>query len=128
VLSGDAYENAIKPFRLIEDVYNTAGTQIGLLRLGRTYGWTQEVVEDLVSLIVQAHAISQTSMAAPADVLLMSSYFRASEAMWNRLGDAWARVPGDVRAAWSPGTGTLGVAARARETRRSNAWAALAGP
>jgi hypothetical protein len=65
-------------------------------------------------------------MDRPADVVLMSAYFRASGALWNRLAPAWERVPPDLRAGWHPETGTLGVAARARETRRQTAWAALA--
>jgi hypothetical protein len=106
-------------------VYNTAGTQIGLLTLGRMHGWPQELLEDLIGLIIQAHAISQTPMSRPADVLLMSAYFRASSALWDRLGAAWDLVPEAERAAWSPQTGTLGVAARARETRRQQAWASF---
>jgi len=127
VIEVDAYETFIKPFRLVEDVYTTVGVQIGLLRLGRTHGWAQDVLEDLVGLIVQAHAISETPMARPADVLLMSAYFRASGALWDRLGDNWRLVPDEERAAWSPDVGTLGIAARAREARRVNAWTALAG-
>lgn len=125
VIEADAYEAYIKPFRLIEDVYNTAGTQIGLLTLGRVHGWPQELLEDLLGLILQAYMISQTPMARPADVLLMSAYFRASSALWDRLGEAWALVPEAERTAWSPKTGTLGVAARARETRRQQAWASF---
>jgi hypothetical protein len=125
VIEADAYQAFIKPFRLVEDVYNTAGTQIGLLTLGRIHGWPQELLEDLIGLIIQAHAISQTPMSRPADVLLMSAYFRASSALWDRLGAAWDLVPEAERAAWSPQTGTLGVAARARETRRQQAWASF---
>jgi len=126
VLPQDAYVAFIKPFRLVEDVYGTAATQIALLRLGRVHGWSQEVLEDLTGLILQAHAISATPMDRPADVVLMSAYFRASGDLWTRLASAWAQVPEGIRAAWHPEAGTLGVAARARETRRQTAWAALA--
>ncbi len=125
LLPADAYASFIKPFRLIEDVYGAAALQIALLRLGRTHGWPQDVLEDLVALILQAHAISQTPMARPADVVLMSAFFRSWDTLWTRLGPCWDKVPEDERAGWSPQTGTLGVAARARETRRLNAWAAL---
>ena len=126
VIEADAYEAFIKPFRLVEDVYNTAATQIGLFRLGRTYDWPQPVLEDLLGLILQAQTISQTMMALPADVLLMSAYFRASGQLWDQLDACWALVPEVEREGWSPQVTTLGVAARARETRRQNAWAELA--
>ena len=125
VIDRDAYEHYIKPFRLIEDVYNTAATQIGLFRVGRAHGWDAEILEDLVGLILQAHAISETPMSRPQEVVLMSAYYRASEAFWNGLGESWGHTPEDVQARWGAGTGTLGVAARAREVRRQKAWAAL---
>ena len=127
VLPQDAYMVFIKPFRLIEDVYGTAATQIALLSLGRVHAWPQEVLEDLTGLILQAQAIATTPMDRPADVVLMSAYFRASGALWSRLGPCWDAVPDAVRTAWHPEAGTLGVAARAREARRQSAWAALTG-
>ncbi|MEM9226199.1 MAG: hypothetical protein AAGA24_06755 [Pseudomonadota bacterium] len=125
IINADAYEAYIKPFRLIEDVYNTVGTQIGLLRLGLSHGWPQAVLEDLTALILQAHALSETSMSAPQDVIAMSAYFRASGALWDALTPHWAGVPDPVKTLWRPDVGTLGVAARARETRRLKAWQAV---
>lgn len=126
IIERDAYPAFIKPFRLIEDVYNTAGTQIGLFRLGRLYGWETAILEDLVGLISQAYLIAQTDMAAPQDVLLMASYFRSSSRLWEQIGENWHRIPEGERDRWSPEVGTLGVAARAREVRRQNAWVAMA--
>ena len=125
VIERDAYEHYIKPFRLIEDVYNTAATQIGLFRVGRTYNWSAEVLEDLVGLILQAHTISETPMSRPQDVVLMSAYYRASAGFWDGLQKSWENVPEDAQNRWGASTGTLGVAARAREVRRQKAWAAL---
>jgi acyl-CoA dehydrogenase len=125
VIEADAYDAFIKPFRLVEDCYNTVGVQIGLLQLGRRQGWAQDVLEDLTGLIVNAHAISQTPMSRAQDVVLMAGYFKASEALWNRLGPSWSKTPDDVRRLWNPEAGTLGVAARAREQRRVNSWAEL---
>jgi len=98
-----------------------------LLRLGRAHGWPQDVLEDLAALVVQAHAISQTPMARAEDVIVMSAYFRASDTLWSRIGDSWTRIPEADRGRWSPEAGTLGVAARARETRRSKAWVSITG-
>jgi hypothetical protein len=128
VIEADAYEAFIKPFRLVEDVYNTVAVQIGLLRLGLRRDWPRDILEDLVGLILQAHALSETPMARPTDVVAMSAYFRAADALWNRLGDSWERVPERERAAWNPGAGTLGLAARAREIRRQSAWSTLSPP
>ena len=125
VLAQDAYIDFIKPFRLIEDVYGAVAVQIGVLRVGRAHAWPQDVLEDLTALILQGQAISETPMSCPVDVVLMSAFFRAWDGVWSGLGPSWDLVPPEERARWSPGTGTLGVAARARETRRQNAWAEL---
>jgi hypothetical protein len=125
VYGQDAYTAYIKPFRLVEDVFNTVGLQIGLIRAGRAWRWPQDVLEDLVGLVLQAHTIAKTSASRPEDVVLMASYFRASQALWGRLGPCWELASEAERALWTPETGILNVAARARETRRLNAWEAL---
>ena len=127
ILPDDAYEAFIKPFRLIEDVYNTAGTQIGLLRLALSCQWPEEIAEKLVSLILQAQGVSETDMASPESVLLISAYLRESEGLWQSLSEQWQNVPEELRQKWQPEMGLLEVAARARETRRQNAWVALRG-
>lgn len=127
VLPGDAYLKYIKPFRLIEDVYNTAGTQIGMFRLGLDHGWADEQLETLVSLICQAADVSSTDMARPEAILLLTAYLRASGEFWIDTWHNWSDPPPAVIAAWSPDRGLLDVAARARETRRATAWQALRG-
>lgn len=122
VLKSDAYVSFIKPFRLIEDVYSVAALQIAIFRLGRRCGWPEDLLEDTLGLIMQAHVISQTAMDRPGDVILMSAYFRASISLWSRLDEGWRLTPESDRAAFAPETGLLGVAARAREARRQAAW------
>lgn len=125
VLAGDGYLNAIKPFRLVEDVYNTAGTLIGLFQLGRRHGRSTEQLDPLVGLIVQAATIAETDMASDASVVLLSEFLGRADAAWSAFWADWADPPADVEAAWTPDRGLLGVAAAARQTRRTNAWNAL---
>jgi alkylation response protein AidB-like acyl-CoA dehydrogenase len=125
VLPGDGYLNAIKPFRLVEDVYNTAGTLVGLFQLGRRHDRTTDQLEPLVGLIVQAAAIAQTDMASDASVVLLSEFLGNANAAWSSFWADWSDVPAAVAEVWTPERDLLGVAAAARETRRSNAWSAL---
>jgi len=122
VLAGDAYLNFIKPFRLIEDVYNTAGVQIGLFRLGLEHDWSDERLETLIGLITQAAAVSSTDMSSPASILLLTAYLRASGEFWADTWESWPEAPAEVINAWGPSRGLLDVAAKARETRRQSAW------
>lgn len=125
VVDADAYVEHIKPFRLVEDVYNTTGTLIGLFQLGRRHDWSDVRLERLVGLIVQAAAIAETDMASPAAVVLLSDFLREADATWTSVWAAWTDVPDAVAADWSPDRGLLDIAAAARETRRLTAWAAL---
>ena len=125
----DAYLEHIKPFRLVEDVYNTAGTQVGLLQLGRRHGWPDVWLEELVGLILRAGSLAETDLASPAPVLALTDYLRSSEVHWTDLWRRWQEIPDgvpeQVAAAWIPERGLLGVAAKAREIRRERAWAEL---
>lgn len=125
VIPGDGYVEAIKPFRLVEDVYNTAGTLIGLFQLGRRHRWSHEQLEPLVGLIVQAAAIAETDMASPSSVVLLSDFLARADAAWIASWEAWADAPADVIEAWTPERTLLGVAAAARETRRATSWSEL---
>ena len=127
VIPGDGYVDAIKPFRLVEDVYNTAGTLIGLFQLGRRHGWSHERLEPLVGLIVQAAAIAETDMASASSVVLLTDFLERADRAWIESWAAWSDAPADVVEAWTPERTLLGVAAAARETRRTTAWSQLLG-
>ena len=121
----DAYETYIKPFRLVEDVFSTVATQIALLSLGRAAGLTHEQREDLFGLIVQGHAVAESSMNTPGDILLITSYLRSSQKFWATLEVVFETAAAAVRERWNVSRPILTVAARAREQRRSNAWHTL---
>jgi len=125
IIDGDAYLNYIKPFRLVEDVFGTAGTQIALIKLGMRHNWDEQAIEDLLALVGEAAVIAQTGMETPEEVLLISAYLRRSAQVWDSLGDCWKDVPPDIVKKWRPDVGMLGVAARAREMRRDKAWQEL---
>lgn len=125
VLPGDGYLNAIKPFRLVEDVYNTAGSLIGLFQLGRRHDRPIDQLEPLVGLIVQAAAVAETNMASDASVVLLSDFLARADVAWSVFWADWTDPPVEIATAWTPERGLLGVAAAARDTRRVNAWSAL---
>ncbi|MEM7078583.1 MAG: hypothetical protein AAF513_08145 [Pseudomonadota bacterium] len=125
VFPGDAYNNYIKPFRLIEDVFSTLATQICLYRLGAATGLDHTQREDLLALIVQGYVVAQTHLNTSTEVLLMTSYLRSSQAHWGVLAARWHQADPVLYRDWQPGRMILTVAARAREQRRSNAWADL---
>ncbi len=125
VIPGDAYSLYIKPFRLIEDVFSTLATQIALFRLGERTGLDQSQREDLLALIVQGLVVAEGQMNRPHEILLLTSYLRASQAHWGLLAAQWHRADPSLFKSWQPQRMILTVAARAREQRRTNAWAEI---
>lgn len=121
----DAYETYIKPFRLVEDVFSTVATQISLQQLGRSAGLSHEQREDLLALIIQGHAVAESAMTAPGDILLLTSYLRASQAFWATLEASSTNASAVFSRHWNVARPILTVAARAREKRTENAWNAL---
>lgn len=125
VKDGDGFQRYVKPFRLIEDVFGCAATQIGVFCLGRRNGWRTETLEDLLGLITHAWAIAQTDMAAPPAVLTMAAYFRRSSDVWQSLREDWQSASDEERLRWSPESGLLEVAQKARDLGRERAWTAV---
>ncbi|MDG2304533.1 MAG: acyl-CoA/acyl-ACP dehydrogenase [Candidatus Binatia bacterium] len=125
VREGDGFQKYVKPFRLIEDVFGNAGTQIAAFGFGRRHDWPQNELEDLLALITQAWAISQTDMAAAPAVLAMAAYFRRSNEVWESLSDSWSRATPAELERWHPEVGLLQVAQKAREIGRERAWGSL---
>ena len=128
VYDEDAYETYIKPFRLVEDVFGTVATQIALLRLGSQAGLTHQYKEDLIGLIAQGHAVAESAMQTPGEVLLITSYLRSSQLFWSTLEVPFVAASDAVRGTWNVTRPILSVAARARDQRRKNAWLALGEP
>ena len=127
VYKDDAYENYIKPFRLIEDVFSTFATQIALFRLGARTGLDRTAREDLLGLIMQGNSVVTSGMHTPAEILLLTSYLRGSQRHWGELASAWHRSDPALFKHWQPGRMILTVAARARDKRRTNAWSDMEG-
>ncbi|MEM7017136.1 MAG: acyl-CoA dehydrogenase family protein, partial [Pseudomonadota bacterium] len=125
LFDGDAYTQYIKPFRLIEDVYSTVAMQIALLSLGKAAGLSHAQREDLVALVAQGFVISASAMDNTGDVLLLTSYLRASQNHWKQMAGNWDNASETVRQHWNPKRDILTVASRAREKRRQNAWQSL---
>lgn len=124
---GDGFQDYVKPFRLIEDVFGNAATQIATFCFGRRNGWPKGELENLLGLITHACAIAQTDMGSPAAVLTMSAYFRRSNEVWESLSDSWSRASKDDLDRWHPEVGLLQVAQKARDIGRERAWASLLG-
>ncbi len=123
VRAGDGFQNYVRPFRLIEDVFGNAATQIATLCFGLRNGWPKEDLEDLLGLITQAWAIAQTGMTSAPEVLAMSSYFRRSSEVWESL--SWPGASETDLQRWHPDVGLLQVAQRARDVGRERAWASV---
>jgi hypothetical protein len=123
VADGDAYIEAVKPFRLIEDTLIACALLSLNLRLALDNGWPEEVCEDLLALLVAGEALFRLDPSRPASHLAAAGWSRIRHHRLSQHAqrELWHLVPEAQREAWQRDTGKS-VAARARELRRQAAW------
>lgn len=124
LLPGDGYDDALKPFRTLEDLHVHAGLLGYLASVARRDDWSPHAQERILAAIAGAVGLSD---AAPSDAgthLALAALLEATDALVADTRELWS--PGDERTRFSRDLPLLKVASKAREARRQKAWAALA--
>ncbi|MDX2011498.1 MAG: acyl-CoA dehydrogenase family protein [Myxococcaceae bacterium] len=125
VFPGDGYTEALKPFRTLEDLH-VHGALLGLLlSVARRSGWPQGSVEHLLTLVASALTLGGLDPRAPSTHLALAGLLSSTRAFLDASEAHWATVAPDEAARFERDRPLLAVAGKAREARRTNAWAAL---
>jgi acyl-CoA dehydrogenase len=118
VLPGDGYEDFLKPFRTIEDLF-VHGALLGyVLGIARRHGFEHAFAEEVIAAIVTTRALAAVDPRALETHLALAGVLRGVERLVTAEDDRLAAV--DPR--WSRDRALLTVASRARELRREAAW------
>lgn len=124
---GDAYLEAVKPFRTLEDLYVHAALLAHLLRIARHWDWPESVREELLTLLVTARSLAAFAPSTPELHLALAGLLGQTAATLERHDALWRTVDDVTRDSWQRDRGALGVAAKAREIRRRKAWEGIEG-
>jgi hypothetical protein len=128
VLPGDGYDDYLKPFRTIEDVFVHAALLGYLVGVGRRSGWPKPVIERLIAAVLAARSIAELDPKSPATHVAVAGLLEEAHAIEEVTRELWGLVGEEERARWERDKALLSVASKVREARRERAWEALAGP
>jgi acyl-CoA dehydrogenase len=125
LLPGDGYDDALKPFRTIEDIHVTAAVLGWAIGVGRASGWDRGWIEDALGALLLLRAAGDASPSAPETHVVLAGALR----LVRRLLDAadWARGEA-ARIAWERDRRLLDVATSVRGARLEAAWRGLDPP
>jgi acyl-CoA dehydrogenase len=135
LLPGDGYTNYVKPFRTVEDLHVNAAVLAYLLHAARRHQAPAELVERLFATIVCVRALAAAESDASGTHLALAGLLALVRPL---VDEVVAHLAGFANRSRGPANAIdeharlvrdlplLGIATKARETRRANAWAALA--
>lgn len=125
VLPGDGYDAYLKPFRTVEDLH-VHGALLGhLIGVARRTEWPRETVEELLSLVIGARALTFEEPLAPSTHVALAGLLSATQRAIERLSSCWSLVDEATRSRWERDRSILSVAGKARDARRDAAWKRL---
>jgi acyl-CoA dehydrogenase len=125
LLPGDGYDDALKPFRTIEDIHVMAAVLGWAIGVGRASEWPRSWIDEALALVLTLHATSDGPPLSPETHVVLAG----AQSLARRLLDdaAWSRCDEGTRARWERDRPLLGVAKGVREARLEAAWRSLKG-
>jgi acyl-CoA dehydrogenase len=125
LLPGDGYDDALKPFRTIEDIHVMAAALGWAIGVARASDWPRAWIDEALALIVALRAASDAPPLAPETHVVLAG----TQALARRALEAapWSRSDADVRSRWERDRRLLEVASSVRAARLETAWRALTG-
>jgi acyl-CoA dehydrogenase len=122
VLPGDGYEEYLRPFRTIEDIY-VHGALFGYLAgVARRFAWPSDALERIVAELIGVRALAFEPVSAPELHVALAGRLTSGRDLIDRLEAHWGGVEPAERERWQRDRGLSEVAGRAREARLKRAW------
>lgn len=127
VLPGDGFEQYVKPFRTVEDIYVTAAALAYLLREARASRWSKGICDRIVATLVSMHAISTMPTHAPSTHIALAGALVSAEKLYGDAMRQWESSRRNLAAGgrWTRDISLFQVASDARRMRTRRAWDSL---
>ncbi|WP_194788938.1 acyl-CoA dehydrogenase [Pseudomonas sp. UFMG81] len=124
LLAGDGWDDYVKPFRSLEDLYVLAALVGWLHGVAQECGWPQGVRLRLVGLLAACAEGSRQCADSVACHLLLGGLFAQFASLRGEIDQALAAGPAQWAQLWQRDQGLLALATAARDKRLAKAWAA----
>lgn len=126
-LAGDGWDDYVKPFRTLEDVYVLTAVSAWLFGIGRESGWPGALLLRLQALLAGCAEVARQAPNAPTTHLLLAGLFAEQQALAGDLEAALAIGAPHWADLWQRDKGLLRIAETARAKRLEKARRIVAG-
>lgn len=126
-LAGDGWDDYVKPFRTLEDVYVLTAVSAWLFGIGRESGWPGALLLRLQALLAGCAEVARQAPNAPTTHLLLAGLFAEQQALAGDLEAALAIGAPHWADLWQRDKGLLRIAEAARAKRLEKARRIVAG-
>lgn len=127
-LPGDGYNDYVKRFRTVEDIYIHGGVLGYALGAARRFDFPQTVIERLASAIVATRGLAALDFDAPETHIALAGTLARDATLLEHSDAHWDKAEESERARWRRDRAGFGsVAGALREARRTRAWERLTG-
>jgi acyl-CoA dehydrogenase len=127
-LPGDGYNDYVKRFRTVEDIYIHGGVLGYALGAARRFEFPQAVIERLASAIIATRALAAMGFDEPETHVALAGTLARDASLLEHADAHWEKADEDERVRWRRDRAGFGsVAGALREARRTRAWERLGG-
>ena len=126
-LAGDGWDDYVKPFRTLEDVYVLTAVSAWLFGIGRESGWPGALLLRLQALLAGCAEVARQAPNAPTTHLLLAGLFAEQQVLAGDLEAALAIGAPHWADLWQRDKGLLRIAEAARAKRLEKARRIVAG-
>lgn len=125
LLPGDGYEDYVKPFRTVEDIFVHAAGAGYLIRLCRQYNLGASLLERLVFVVDSLHRLSQRDPKDPRTHIVLAGLLQTTHAILTDVEEAFAKAAPEAHAKFLLDKPIFAIASRVRAERANKAWERL---
>ncbi len=124
ILPGDAYENYIRPFRTVEDLY-IMGAMLGYIMSQLAALDQQALAEQGIAVYLALEAVEKQGYESPSAHVALAGCVTLMERL---IDDALPVLSPELKTLWERDMPVLQVAGHVREQRRRSAWYKVQAP
>ena len=122
LLPGDGYQDFIKPFRSLEDLYVTAALLAWCFGVGRRFGGPKATLAALLDQMLAACCLAGADPSAPVTHVVLGGFLEQAQRVMTDAMRVDLASAGDVRDWWERDRRLFEIAAGARQRRFDVAW------
>lgn len=126
LLPGDGYEDFVKPFRTVEDIFVHAAGTAYLVRIVRKYNLERTLLERLAQVLASLQSLAASDPKDPFTHVLLAGVLHESTGVLRDIDAAFAKVDSAAHAKFTQDKPIFEIASRVRSERTKKAWERLA--